>query len=69
LPEADVTNVLASRVKDGRLETKVGATSLGTESKPGEVGELTVIYKINGKIDTKTIRGGGTVLILDAAKL
>src|SRR5262245_337435 len=59
LPDADVTDTLARRVVNGRLETKVGAAALGVQGKSGVTGNLVVVYAISGQEHTRTIRGGG----------
>ena len=67
-PDVDVTSILAGMVKDGQLELRVSANAMHiTPPRQGLVGSLTVTYKLDGgDPQTKTTRGGGTLLRLSA---
>ncbi len=67
-PDIDVTSTLGGLIVDGQLTIKVGWAALGVP-QPGNrrTGTLAVTYRINaGDPQTRTVRGGGTLLQLSA---
>ncbi len=66
--DADVTAAAAGMAKDGKLSVKVTAGAFGLAAPGrGRVGNLIIVYRINGgEPQTKTVRGGGTLLELEA---
>lgn len=57
----DVTNILNSRVRGGRLEMTVGSTALGNDPAPNRDKVLTVHYTYNGREEQAVARDGETL--------
>ena len=57
----DVTSILNSRVRDGRLEMPVDSNALGTDPAPNREKTLTVHYTYNGREEQAVVRDGETL--------
>ncbi|MCX6879810.1 MAG: glycoside hydrolase family 78 protein [Verrucomicrobia bacterium] len=66
--QADVTNIVARAVKDGRIALKVENELLGSDPAPGQVKALVLDYQMGGKQETKVVDEHG-LLDLNGADL
>lgn len=58
---ANVTNAVAARVSNDRLELPVSTTTLNTDPAPGQIKTLTVEYEFKGQRQTASARDGETL--------
>jgi len=68
LGDTDATEVIRGKVEDRRINAKIGWSELNMPHREGAVATLIVIYKINGKLDATSVRGGGNMLTLEAPR-
>jgi Domain of unknown function (DUF3395) len=59
----DVTQILARQVNNGTLVIQATNKNLGGDPWPGADKVLTVIYRINGREQTSTVKEGNTLRI------
>ncbi len=59
----DVSQLLRGQVRNGTLIVQVNNRSLGGDPAPGADKVLTVIYRINGREQTATVKEGNTLRI------
>jgi len=59
----DVTQLLRSQVNNGSLVIQVNNKNLGGDPAPGADKVLTVIYRVNGREQTATVKEGNTLRI------
>lgn len=59
----DVTQLLRNQVRNGAVIMQVNNSNLGGDPWPGADKVLTVIYRVNGREQTSTVREGNTLRI------
>jgi hypothetical protein len=59
----DVTDLLRSQVQNGSLVIQVNNRNLGGDPAVGADKVLTVIYRVNGREQTATVKEGNTLRI------
>ena len=59
----DVTQLLQGQVNNGSLVMQVNNKNLGGDPAPGADKVLTVIYRVNGREQTATVKEGNTLRI------
>ena len=60
---SDVTQLLAGQVRNGSLVIQATNRNLGGDPAPGADKVLTVIYRVNGREQTSTVKEGNTLRI------
>jgi hypothetical protein len=60
---SDVTQILAGQVRNGSLVIQATNRNLGGDPAPGADKVLTVIYRVNGREQTSTVKEGNTLRI------
>ncbi|HXX15056.1 MAG TPA: DUF3395 domain-containing protein [Candidatus Eremiobacteraceae bacterium] len=59
----DVSQILRSQIRNGTLVVQVNNRNLGGDPAPGADKVLTVIYRIDGREQTATVKEGNTLRI------
>ena len=61
--KADVTRKVLAMVKDGKLEIEASNSNFG-DAAPSTVKSLQVDYKVAGRVNSKSVKEGGTVTLV-----